>query len=298
MSLDIRHLRCFTLLAEELHFGRTANRLGMAQSGLSAHIARLEDVIGGRLIERGRKTAVRLTPLGRTFLAEAEAALAQLDRAERIGRSAAQGEAGPMRLSYVFSAALSGTLARALRILGDALPLLEVTAFPLETPEQITALQEARVDAGLLRPQSRYPQGISAAIVHREKLLLALTDRHPLARLDVVPVAALAREAFIVPQMTRSMGLPMLVEDLARAGGFPAPVNLDASDFVTAASMAAAGQGVVLAPRSLSNLRIDGIAYRPVEGYSGAVELALAWRGEESPAIQAILRGLARGGDD
>ena len=64
------------------------------------------------------------------------------------------------------------------------------------------------------------------------------------------------------------------------------------------AFMAAAGQGVVLAPRSLSNLRIDGIAYRPVEGYSGAVELALAWRGEESPAIQAILRGLTRGGDD
>jgi len=293
MSLDARHLRCFTLLAEELHFGRAATRLGIAQSGLSGHIARLEDVIGGRLIERGRKTAVHLTPLGETFLVEAKAALHQLDRAERIGRNAALGEAGAAKLSYVFSAALSGTLGRALRALSERLPMLEVTPFPLETPEQLKALTEARVDAGLLRPQARYPRGISAAVVHREPLLLALTDRHPLAARATVQAADLAGESFIVPQMTRSMGLGLLVEDLAKVGGFPAPPILDASDYVTAASMASAGFGVVLAPRSLSNLAIDGIAYRPIADYTGSVELALAWRGPPTPLVKTVIAALA-----
>lgn len=287
--MDDRLVRCFINVASELHFGRAAVGLGIAQSALSTNIARLEDIVGGRLLDRGKRAAVRLTPLGSTFLVEARKAVAQLDRAERVGRRAAQGEAGPARICYVFSAALNGTLAQALEAVRRDLPLIALSAFPLETPEQLRAIADAQVDAGFLRPQDRYPEGVNARVVHREALLLAMGREHPLAALSTIRARDLAAETFIVPQVARSMGLSRLVGELAAVGSFRVHESLDASDFMTAACMSAAGYGVVLAPRSLAKLAIDDVVYRPIADFDGAVELALAWRGSPSPLVETIL---------
>lgn len=292
MALDSRHARYFVSLASELHFGRAAASLGISQSALSAHVSRLEDIVGGRLLDRGKRAAVRLTPLGEIFLAEATKAVNLLDRAERIGRSAARGNAGPARLSYVLSAALSGILSQAIEVVQQALPLIELAAFPLETPTQLRGIAEGRIDAGFLRPQQRYPEGVSARIVHREPLLIGIASDHPLAAANAIDIAKLGRESFIVPQAANSMGLTALVEDVAAAGGFALPNCLDASDFITAACMVAARRGIVLAPQSLARLSIEGISYLPIAGFDGAVEMALAWRGPESPLVTAILAAL------
>ena len=289
MALDSRLLRSFVVLAAEMHFGRAAFQLGVAQSALSGQIARLEDVIGGRLLDRGKRAAVRLTPLGRTFLFEAERTVAQLDRAERVGRRAAQGAAGPARLSYVFSAAMNGALARALRSVHWQMPLTHLSAVQMETPEQIRAIADAQVDAGFLRPQDRYPDGVYARVVHHEALLIAMSVGHPLAQRPAIQASDLAAETFIVPQIARSMGLPRLVGELARTGGYTLAGLRDSGDFITAVCMAAAGCGVVLAPRSLARLEIDGVTYRPVSDFAGEVELALAWRGAASPLVETLL---------
>ncbi|MFD1787564.1 LysR family transcriptional regulator [Sphingomonas floccifaciens] len=112
--IELKAMRLFVALADELHFGRTANRLGIAQSALSTQVLRIEDRLGALLFDRGRRSAVSLTQVGRIFLVEARAAIAQVERAERIGRMAGRGEAGPARIGYVLSAALSGALPNAL----------------------------------------------------------------------------------------------------------------------------------------------------------------------------------------
>lgn len=293
MALDSRHVRCFLVLAEELHFGRAAARLGIVQSALSTQIARLEDILGGKLLSRGRRAAVRLTPLGETFLAEAREAVARLDRAERVGRRAAEGRAGRAALGYVFSAALGGVLTRVLRAIRQDLPLIDLSIYPLDSPEQIKAIAEARLDAGLLRPQAHYPKGICAQIVHRDPVQLVLAGTHKLAISAAIEPAALAGETFLVPQAGRSMGLAGVLDDLAEVGNFAAPTVSDAHDFISATSLAAAGYGVVLAPQSLCHLSIEGIVFRPIANFEGVFDLALAWHGDASSIVRTILAKLA-----
>ncbi|EZP71083.1 Transcriptional regulator, LysR family [Sphingomonas paucimobilis] len=286
--IDSRQLRCLIAVAEEAHFGRAALRLGLAQSALSGQIRRLEDNLGACLFERGRRAAVRLTPFGAIFLEEACATLDRMDRAERVGRAAARGEAGPARLHYVFSAALCGILTEALKGVAGRLPLLHVNCVPMETPEQLAALSDARADAGFLRPQDDYPPGVSARIVHSERMIIAMSAAHRLARQERLRCADLAGETFIIPQAARSMGLPRFVQSLAQAGRFATPPFIDCSDFLTAACIAASGGGVVLAPRSLTNMNIGGLCFRPLDDFEAGVDLALAWR-EPRPPIAAVI---------
>ncbi|WP_162854631.1 LysR substrate-binding domain-containing protein [Sphingobium estronivorans] len=295
MALDSKHLRSLIVLGEELHFGRAAERLDIAQSVLSAQVKRIEDVIGGRLLDRGRRATVRLTPAGLIFLREARAVVAGLDRAERIGRLATQAAAGHASLGYVFSAAMSGVLTRTLAAVRERLPEIELHAAPIETPEQIAAIADARLDVGFIRPRDSYPPDIRAQIVHSEPLLLAIGMNHPLADRHVIGTDALEEEIFIVPQVGGGAALSTAITDLARAGGYNRPACIDTGDFVTAVSMAASGHGVVLAPRSLANLGIAGICYREIDDFAGSVDLALAYRGAPSPIVETILDALGKG---
>lgn len=292
MALDSKHLRAFLVVADTHHFGQAAERMGIAQSALSTQIRRLEDIIGGPLFSRGRRSAVTMTPAGRAFLVEATETIARLDRTERIGRLAVQGEAGTMTVGYVFSAAMSGTLSQLLSIVSRRFPHMTINASPMETPEQIAALADARIDACLIRPRRQYPDGIQSQIVHTEPLLLALGHEHPLAASAEVHARDLANEIFLIPQAGEATGWVSAVSDLAQRARFPMPAIRETSDFVTAASMAASGRTVVLAPRSLSNMSLPGIVYRPIAGCTGTVDLALAWREPPTPAIAAVRHAL------
>lgn len=288
--MDQRQLLLFITLCDEMHFGRAAERLGIAQSALSRQIARIEDVLGGRLLERGRRSAIALTPAGRTFLAEAKEALRHIERAERIGRLAMQGRAGQVRIGYVFSAVATGILPRALELIRAQLAHMSVEIVPMETASQIEALVEARIDVGFVRPRSGLPDGVRAQVVHGEPLVLAMRADHPLAQQPVVTPAQLGGQRFIVPRVTESPGVTTAVTDLARHAGIPLPDMIDTSDFPGAASLAAAGYGLVLGPRSLGNLRIEGLVYRNIADYPGSVELAVAWRGPPSRLVEVILK--------
>jgi len=291
--LDGRQLRIFLLVAELRHFGRAAERIGLAPSAVSAQIRRLEDRLGGPLFLRGRRAAVTLTPAGAAFRPEAEAALGRLAQAERIGRLACGGAAGPVAVGYVFSAAMCGLLTRLLAMAAARFPDLAVAAHPMHTPDQLAALADGRLDAALVRPRARYPEGVDARPIHREGLMVALGRDHPLAAEPAIRAADLRHERFIVPQFGEPAGLSDTVADLARAGGFAPPATTQVGDFVTAASFAAAGAGVVLAPASLGRLGLPGLAYRPVAGFEGVVTLAYAWRRGGLDAIAELGAALA-----
>jgi DNA-binding transcriptional LysR family regulator len=284
--LDSHPLRCFVAVARELHFGRAADRLQLAQSALSRQVQALERELGVRLLNRGRRSAITLTEAGMALLGEAQLAIQQLDRAEATARRAARGEIGRLEIGYVVSAALSGVLPRTLERFRALRPDVQVQLVAMETPRQLEALRSGLLDVGFLRPRPTYPAGVRASIVHRDSLLLAVAADHPLARRRVT-LTALAREDFIVPQFDESAGFAEHLAALAERGGFEPRIAHRVRDFIAAMAMAAAGYGVVLAPASLASISMRKVVCRNIEGYQGSAGLAVAHRTTPgSPAAQ------------
>lgn len=286
--IEVRALTMFLALAEELHFGRTADRLGVAQSVLSSQILRIEDRIGIRLFERGRRSAVTLTTAGRTFLAEARLAVTQLERAERIGRMVGRGEAGPVRIGFVMSAALGGFLTRALAAIRKELPAIEVHAGTMDSPDQIAAVSDGRLDLGFIRPRLAYPDNVEARAIHLDDMLVVLSEEHPLTAKARVSSADLANETFIYPRFPDA---DRFAEIVGKLSGAPRDDtrNMITRDFVTAISLAAAGYGVVVAPRSIGSLGIDGVALRDLTDNEERVALTLISRRSWNPTLMAVL---------
>lgn len=287
--LDPRLLTVFLAVAEERSFARAAERLNLAQSSVSAQIQRLEDLLGAPLLTRHKRAAVLLTEVGAVFVVEARESLERLDRAETLGRMAAQGRAGPIAVGYIYSAVPNGSLPQLLRTIRRTAPLVQVAAHLSETPELIAAVAERRVSIGLIRPRHAYPDGVAARVIHAEPMILLLGDDHPLAKMPVVPVAALAGQTFLMPQFNERTGLLEKLERLADAGGFAMPEVIRTGDYVTAASMAAAGYGLVLAPQSLASLAIAGLSAKPIEGFADPIETAMIWHEQAAPAVRHVV---------
>jgi DNA-binding transcriptional LysR family regulator len=289
-GMDRRQLRCFVTVAEELHFGRAAERLHLAQSAISLQVQKLEAELGVRLLNRGKRAAVSLTSAGGLFLTEAVAALRQLERAERIGRLSGRGEIGQIEVGYVASAVMCGVLPSCLGRFRLARPAVNVRLKPLETPEQLAALSEGVIDVGFVRPRSRYPAGVSTRLVHREPLLLALGADHPLAAERALLPSSVAGETFVIPVSEEAAGFDASVATLQDLGGALRRPARQVSDFVTVLALVSAGYGLALVPRSMQALGVQNVAYRAIDGYSEAAELVLAWRASEvSPAVRAFV---------
>jgi len=282
--LDARQLRYFIAVAEDLHFARAADRLNVAQSAVSFQIKALEDAFGARLLNRRKRAAVSLTEAGRLFLPEAVAAIRQLERAEQVGRLAARGELGQIEVGYVTSAAMNGTLPSLLRTYRRSHPEVQLRLSAMETPRQLDALIEGRLDVALIRPRSIYAEGVAAHMIHREHVCVALSADHPLAHSSTLQAADLGNEAFIIPQVTEITGFRSRLDRLAAQGGFPIKYVQDASDFITALSMVAGGYGVVLGPESMRGLGVSDIVFRSLTDFVETVELAVAFRTEEPSA--------------
>lgn len=287
--LDARSLEVFIAVAELRNFQRAADSLGIAQSVASKRLARLEDGLGARLLERGSRARIELTRAGELFLDEARMALAALHRAERVGRAVASGEAGPLRLGFVFSAAMTGVLTQVVRALGQALPEVEALPVLMETPAQLRALAEGRIDAAILRPRPTWPERTQVLGTHREPMIVALSERMDLAARETLSLADLVGQTFITPQFHEEVGLGQTVRELARASGLPEPVIRSTGDFITAASLAAAGQGVILAPASLARLRLEGLVFRPIAGSVAELSLVLLARTDLPAAVRDVL---------
>jgi DNA-binding transcriptional LysR family regulator len=281
--VELRHLRSFVAVAEERHFGRAAERLHMAQPPLSQQIRRLEAELGATLLHRTTRS-VELAPAGEVLLVRAREILAAVERATEDARRAARGEFGRLAVGFTGSAtyALLPQLAAALR---SALPgvVLDLRG-ELLTPAQVAGLLDGTLDLGLLRPPV-HERDLAVEVVRREALVAVLPGAHPLAAADAVPLEELEGEPFVVyPSHFRSV-LHDAVEETCAAHGFLPRVALEVSETATLVSFVAAGLGVSLVPESVRHMTVHGAVYRPLARETAGVELAVAWRRDDTTAV-------------
>lgn len=288
--VDPQGIEVFVAIAQERSFSRAADRLGIAQSVVSKRLRRLEDVFHGPLINRSVKTSISLTRIGELFLPKALEALDFFDRIDRSASNLGRGLSGPLRLGFVFSAAMNGTLTRALTALRQFAPEIKVEARLLETPEQLSELEHGRLDLGFLRPRPSYPTGCSSQIVHSEQLIVGVSAGSDLAVKPGIAPADLAGREFYVPQFHERVGLIDLIRQLSAAGKFAMPPIVRTGDFVTAVCLASAGNGVVVAPASLANLKLDGLSYREIDGFPAHIATALVSHQEAPDHAMNVLR--------
>jgi len=292
--LETRQLRYFVAVAEHRHFGRAADSLHVVQSAVSAQIGQLETHFGVRLLNRGKRAAVSLTEAGRLVLIEAKSALQSLERAEQIGRLAGRGEVGRVEAAYVASVAMTGCLAKILGRFHRSHPQVELKVLPLDTPAQLAALGQGRIDIGLIRPRADYPPGVVAQVFHEERLCVALAADHPLAKAQL-KAADLGDEAFIIPQFAEDEGFAGHLADLAQVGGFATRAAHQVGDFITALSMAAGGYGVVLGPASMARFSVGNLVFQALDDFPDVVQLAVAWRSDDPAPSASAFRGAALG---
>lgn len=286
--LDIRQLRYFLAVVDDLHFSRASDRLHIAQSALSMQIKQLEEGLGVRLLERKKRALVELTEAGKLFALEARRVIEQVERAEIVGKKAGRGELGHIEISYVASAAFSGVMPAIISRFKARAPEISFRLAEMETPKQVEALSEGRVDIAFIRPRAQYPDGIAAEVLCHEKLLLAVPKNHPLAAKDEVSLPN--TETFIVPAFDERSGFMEYVADFIAKTTLQPQKTLVVRDFLTALSLVASGSGIALVPASLRCVGMANIAYCVAKSYDRTVGLAIAYRKDRTdPAVQAFI---------
>jgi LysR family transcriptional regulator, benzoate and cis,cis-muconate-responsive activator of ben and cat genes len=289
--MELRHLRYFVAVADELHFGRAAARLHISQPPLSQQIQQLETELGFELFVRTSRR-VRLTDAGRAFRDEARAILERVGEATAAARRVAEGEAGALAVGFVASATYA-LLPRLYRRFRERHPDVALTLSELSTAEQVEALRAGQIQVGL----ARAPVGDDALAIEplaEEPLIVALPTRHPLASSRTVALRALAREPFVLFPRQPRPGWIDVVQGACAAAGFRPAVAQEALELSTAVTLVAAGIGVTLVPASAQALRLAGVAYRPLRAPAPTTRLLALHRADEPRPVVARFLAVAR----
>jgi DNA-binding transcriptional LysR family regulator len=285
--MELRQLRYFVAVAEELHFRRAAARLHISQPPLSHQIHQLEQEIGCSLLNRTRRR-VELTPAGAAFLRDARALLSELDGAVATARRIGAGQIGRLRINFVGSALLSivpGAVGR----FRAARPHVEIEISERSTVEQLRAVSSGIVDIGLVRPPFDELTELRTQVVLRERTHVALPAAHELTRLRRVPLHRVAGEPLVLFPRAQAPGFhDLLIASLAATGTTPDVVQY-APEMTTIIGLVAAGLGCSLVPASVARLGLDGVSYRPVPGAPWSELTAITRAGDESPLVRTFV---------
>ncbi|MCU0542904.1 MAG: LysR family transcriptional regulator [Oscillatoriaceae cyanobacterium Prado104] len=283
--MELRHLRYFIAVAEELNFTRAAEKLHMAQPPLSQQIQQLEEELGFQLFHRTKRT-VTLTEAGQVFFEEAQNILQQVEKAIQLGKQTSRGELGQLTIGFVSSAAhnVVPAMVRAFRTQhpGVKLELRELT-----TDEQLQRLLDGRIDIGFVRPP--VDEAVNSEIVFEESLMVALPVTHPMARRDRVQLRSLSGEPFILFPRSLAPGLYDPIVSFCQQAGFSPIIGQEATQMQTIVSLVAAEMGVAIVPASMRNFERRGVVYKYLSEPSPMVSIALIWRNKPSPAVQRFL---------
>jgi DNA-binding transcriptional LysR family regulator len=286
--VELRQLRYFVTLAEELHFGRAAAREHIVQSALSQQVRRLERALGVPLVSRNTRR-VELTPAGLRFLADVRQILAQVERAAAAVRAAA--EAGPVLRIGVLDEGYAAIRPVLHEFLADH-PAVEVRLVHAGLPDQRRALLDGRLDLGVGRA-SDVPAEIATEMFRLDALGVLVPEGHRLARLTAVPVAQLAAECLLLPDETQAPEFRRFITELCRSTGFfPESFRGSAQGLSAAADLVAGGLCVMVAPHSLAPPA--GVRWRPLVQPAPRYPWSLLWRAHETPAPVASVVAAAR----
>lgn len=287
--MDVDQLRSFLAVAEELHFGRAAERLHVAQPPLSRTIKNLERELGTRLFDRNTRS-VRLTTSGQAMIAPAREVLDALRRAEGAVQSAENGEVGTVRIAFagVSTHRLVARLARSVRSQRPGIQL-ELSSQNFAQPA-MKKLVHGDTDIALGR-WDVIPSDVDTQVVMADSLAVALPNTHALAGADRLSIARLADDSFVSLPLHEGAVLPDRLRRLASESSFVADVVQIAPDTLTALALVSAEVGCHLTLASVAdNFTDPHIVFIPLEERTLDVDLRAAWRRDDrSPALRAVL---------
>jgi DNA-binding transcriptional LysR family regulator len=292
-QMELRHLRYFVTLAEELHFGRAARRLHLSQPPLSMQIKSLEAEIGTQLLARTRRH-VELTTAGSVFLREAREILSRVEQATAAARRAGRGEIGELAVGFVTIADYN-VLPRVLSEFRAQHPSVRLTLREATTDAQLRDLAEQRIDLGFVLAPIQ-DDGLTTRPLLSEPLVAALPQGDALARGRAsLPLSRLADLPFILFPRHMAPGLYDDVVGFCRRAGFIPRIEQEAVQMQTIISLVSAGLGVALIPASMRNLGRSGVVYRALREKSPRTELLVAWRkGDNAPALHRFVECIER----
>ena len=261
--MELRHLRYFVGVAEDLHFGRAAARLGISQPPLSQQIMALESELGVQLFDRTSR-AVALTDAGTLFLHEARATLAQAERAIMVARRAARGELGELTIGFNASAPFVPPVARAIHDFRMSYPEVHMTLSELSEVGLRDALAGRSIEIGFLRSlrEPELPAGVVARLLMREGLVVVMRPDHPLAVHETISVQHLDAQPMVVYQRGMIGGFTEDLLRLIQMDGVRPIVAQEVREVSTMFGLVAAGIGVTIVARSLQALQSAGLVYR------------------------------------
>lgn len=262
--LDLQQLKCFVVLAEQLHFGRAAACLHISQPPLSLKIRALENKLGLQLFLRSSRH-VELTHSGQILLHEARRLLRDADQLTKLAASLELGEAGALAIGYnaVMSYRLMPNLVAAF---SERFPRVKLSLHEMVSAEQIKALREHRLDVGLLRPP--LPKDFQTLPLGNEEMLVFLPANHPLAAQDAIEIEALASEPMVMFSKLDASYLHYLVVDMCAEAGFM-PMTVQETRHIHAiVALVGTGMGVALLPASAAHIHMNGVKVRPLKASS------------------------------
>ena len=286
-DMELRHFRCVLAVAHSLHFARAAAELGISPPALTKQVQETEQLLGTRLFQRSKR-AVALTAAGELFVLEAARALDQLAQAQDVARRAGRGELGRLEIGYVASAAYSGVLQDQFSRFRVSHPGIHIGAREYAMDALPGLLDQGRVDLAFVRPPLHLPDGLDSVVLLRDRFVLAVQADSPLARLDMAEPAALAQQAFIVPE--QELG----TLEVSRRGGFAAQVVSRPGSLVAVLTEVSLGVGCAIVPHSvMASVQLPGVVFRELATPQISSEIAVAFRRhEQAPAARAFIAQL------
>jgi DNA-binding transcriptional LysR family regulator len=291
--IELRPLRQFVAVAEELHFGRAARRLHMTQPPLTQAIQQLERTLGARLFERTQRS-VALAPAGAALLPQVRRLIAAADALPQQAQAAAAGMAGRLRLAFVSSIAY-GPLPAWLRSFRQAQPEVAVALREATLDVQLQAFEADEIDAGfVLHAEGAAPPGLAAWRALREPLVLALPEAHPLAARRTLPFVGIAREPLVIFPRAIAPSLYDAVLGFYRAHGATPVIAQEAIQMQTIVNLVSAGLGLAWVPASLMQLQRPGVVYRPLAAGAPVAETSLVWRDPALPVVRRFVEHVQR----
>ncbi|WP_299763031.1 LysR substrate-binding domain-containing protein [Ramlibacter sp.] len=290
--MDLRQMKYFVALAEELNFGRAAARLHMAQPPLTRQIRAIEEQLGAVLFLRTSR-GVELTEAGRVLLAEAPNVLSLARRAEDRTRQAGQGLIGQLDVG-IFGSAVLDVIPRILARFHRDRPQVKISLHNQTKAEQIQALRERRIAVGFNRLVPEEP-GLAVEVVLRERMMVGLHESHPLCARKVVSVRDLHGQPMILYPNLPMPGLAQEVMDAFRADGVRLEIAQQVEDVLTCVALVASGFGSCITTESAASLRLPGIVYRPFRSaLLKDLELSCLYRQDDTSPILADFLALVR----
>jgi DNA-binding transcriptional LysR family regulator len=287
--MELRHLRYFVAVAEELHFGRAARRLHITQPPLSQQIQLLERELGVKLFVRGRK--IQLTEAGRVLLEEARRTIEVAERAARATRAAGAGEAARLRVGYP-AATLVELVPAALRAFAERCPEVGIEAVAGHTGGLLSALRDDQLDVAFLTMRAHDSEAVCFRLLHREPLLLAMPEDHRLVDGEPVAMEDLVKEPMILLPRALDPIVHEYLVDLVVADTQAAPLTVhEAITLESTYSAVASKLGVAVVAESTARIMaVRGVAHRPFAPPQPMLELSVAWpHRRTSTAVRSFL---------